>query len=326
MKKRIITLLLAMGIIGALAGCRNNPNPENVTSGSEGAEMNAENNQSGVDTFYYAYHGSIGGDSYSYSVTEEDGKHYFVYESMLHPDYGELTKEVDDAFLDQVTKLYKECHLATWDGYDETNEYVLDGDGFSLSISFRDGQSLQAYGSNSEPDGYRDFCEKMQALFSPLKQEVMEIKRQEKIAEGLPGELTFMMVDFRQRGASGSDKYEAFITMPGVREKNFDVRITSESGDLLPEGTYQYYESVPADQIDFAGVKALIQKYNLVTWYNYDETDEDYMNKEWFQISFGFDDGKSLNAMGTKHPENYEEFRREFLELLISMCSQLEGR
>lgn len=326
MKKSIITILLAMGIIGAFTGCKSNPDPENGMSGSDGAGMNAEGDQSGVDTFYYAYHGSIGGDSYSYSVNAEDGKHFFVYESMLYPDYGELTREVDDAFLDQLTQLYQDCHLAAWDGFDKTNEFVLDGDGFSLSITFRDGKSLSAYGSNSTPNGYKDFCEKMEALFSPLKQEMLEEKRQEKIAEGISGKLEFMMVNYMQRGASGSDKYEIFITMPGVREKNFDVQISSESGELLPEGTYQYYEAVEADKIDFAGIQALIEKYDLITWYNYDETDEDYANKEWFQMSFGFDDGKTLNAMGTKHPEHYEEFRKEFLELIIQMCSQIENK
>ncbi len=326
MKKRVITILLAMGIIGAFAGCKSNPDPENGISGSDGAGMNAADNQSGVDTFYYAYHGSIGGDSYSYSVNAEDGKHFFVYESMLYPDYGELTREVDGAFLDQLTQLYKDCHLAAWDGFNKTDEYVLDGSGFSLSIAFKDGQSLCASGSNCTPDGYNDFRKKMDELFSPLKKEMLEEKRQEKIAEGISGKLSFMMVNFIQKGSSGSDKYDIFITRPGVREKNFDVQITSVSGELLPEGTYQYYEAVEEDQIDFAGVQALIEKYDLITWYNYDETDEDYANKEWFQISFGFDDGKALNAMGTKHPEHYEEFRKEFLELIIQMCAQIENK
>ena len=89
---------------------------------------------------------------------------------------------------------------------------------------------------------------------------------------------------------------------------------------------HQYYEAVEADKIDFAGIQALIEKYDLITWYNYDETDEDYANKEWFQMSFGFDDGKTLNAMGTKHPEHYEEFRKEFLELIIQMCSQIDTK
>ena len=80
------------------------------------------------------------------------------------------------------------------------------------------------------------------------------------------------------------------------------------------------------EQIDFASFQALIDKYELINWYNYDETAEDYNNQEWFQISFGFDDGKVLNAMGTKHPEHYEEFRQEYLELIIRICTSLEQK
>lgn len=325
MKKRMITILLAMGIIGAFAGCRSNPDPESGLTGPDGSGAKASGEQSPINTFYYSYNASIGGDSYSYSVIEEDDKHFFVFESMLYPEYGEMKREVAESFLDQLTQLYQEYHLASWNGFHQSNEYVLDGDGFSLTINLQDGASLTAGGTNSYPEGYRDFREKMEELFSPMKQEMLEEKRQEKIAEGLLGKLDFMMVNFMQRGASGSDKYEVFITKPGVREKNFDVRITSESGEMIPEGTYQYYEAVAEDEIDFAGVQALIEKYDLITWYNYDETAEDYANQEWFQISFGFDGGKTLNAMGTKHPEHYEEFRREFLELILRMCEQLDG-
>lgn len=326
MKKRIFTFLLAMGMIGVLAGCKSAPDPDNGISGSDGAGTDAADNGSGVDTFSYSYFGSIGGDSYSYSVTSKDGKHLFVYESMLYPDYGEMTCEVDDAFLDQLYQLYRDCRLASWDGFDKVNSYVLDGDGFSLNISFQDGTTLYAHGDNVYPKGYSDFCKKMEEVVSPVKEALLEEKRQEMIREGFPGNLDFMMATFLQKGTSGSDQYEILISMPGVREKNFDVRITSESGELIPEGTYQYYEAVGEDQIDFAAVKALIDKYELINWYNYDETAEDYNNQEWFQISFGFDDGKVLNAMGTKHPEHYEEFRKEYLKLIIQMCEPLENQ
>lgn len=325
MKKRIFTFLLAMGMIGVLAGCKSAPDPDNGISGSDGAGKDAADNESGVDTFSYSYYGSIGGDSYSYSVTAEDGKHVFVYESMLYPDYGEMTTEVDDGFLDRLYQLYKDCRLAAWDGFDKNNEYVLDGDGFSLQITFKDGTELSARGTNAYPEGYSYFRQALETAVSPVREELLEEKRQEQIAEGFPGKLDFMMANFMQRGTSGSDQYEILISMPGVREKNFDVRIISESGELIPEGSYQYYEAVEEEKIDFAAVKALIDKYELIKWYNYDETAEDYNNEEWFQISFGFDDGKTLNAMGTRHPEHYEEFRREYLELIIQMCQSLEN-
>ena len=327
MKKSIFTILLAMSVIGVLAGCKSSPEPEpdpdDGITGSDGAGADAADNESGIDTFSYSYIGSIGGDSYSYSVTSEDGKQFFVFESMLYPDYGEMTCEADAAFLEQLEQLYKDCRLAEWDGFHKTNTYVLDGDGFSLHITFKDGKTLSAGGENTFPQGYRDFREKLEKAASAMKEKLLEEKRQEKIAEGFTGKLNFMMATFLQQGTSGSDKYEILISTPDVRDKNFDVRITSESGELIPEGTYQYYGTMPADEIDFAGVQALIDKYELITWYNYDETAEDYNNEEWFQISFGFDDGNDLNAMGTKHPEHYDEFRKEFLELIIRMCDNL---
>ena len=35
-----------------------------------------------------------------------------------------------------------------------------------------------------------------------------------------------------------------------------------------------------------------------------------------FQLSLGFEN-ENLNAHGTEHPEGYDEFRKEFLELLV---------
>ena len=317
-------IVLAVGLIGVLSGCRSQGDRLLGIKGTNGIGKKAVDNESGVNTFFYSYDGTIGGNSYSYSVVEKDGKHYLEYESMVYGDYDTLTMELDEGFLDQLTALYKDCRLACWDGYSKYAANVMDGEGFSLRISFQDGESMSAHGSNCTPDGYNEFFQKMSELFTPLRDELLEEARAQKIAEGFPGKLDFIMATFKQRGSSGSDSYDIFITMPGVREKNFDVKIQSESGEFIEPGSYQYYTAVDADEIDFAGVQTLIEKYELIQWYNYDEAAEDYNNSEWFQISFGFDDGRTLNAMGTEHPEHYDDFRKEFLELVIGMTKNLE--
>ena len=320
MKKRVVTIVLALGLVGILTGCRSGLG----IKGTNGIGKKAVDNESGVNTFFYSYNASIGADSYSYSVVEKDGKHFLEYESMIYQDYGTMTMELDVDFLDQLTKLYKDCRLAEWDGYDKYATNVMDGDGFSLRLSFRDGQSMSAHGSNCAPDGYGEFYQKMEELLVPLRDELLEEARQQKIAEGFSGNLDFIMANFKQKGSSGSDSYDIFITMPGVREKNFDVQIKSESGEFLEPGSYRVYTAMDASQIDFAGVQALIEKYDLVQWYNYDKAAEDYNNSEWFQISFGFDGGNTLNACGTEHPENYDAFRKEFLELIVKMTENAE--
>ena len=324
MKKRMLVLVLTLGLIGVLTGCKSQSDRLLGIKGTNGIGKKAVDNESGVDTFFYSYNGSIGGNSYSYSVVEKDGKHYLEFESMLYGDYDTLTMELDETFLGQLTALYKDCRLACWDGYDKYATNVLDGDGFSLRISFRDGESMSAHGSNCEPDGYQDFYQKMEELFTPLREQLLEEARAQKIAEGFPGKLNFIMAVFKQKGTSGNDFYDIFITEPGVREMNFDVQIQSESGEFIEAGSYQYYTAMDASQIDFAGVQELIDRYDLIQWYDYDEAAEDYNNSEWFQISFGFDDGKTLNACGTEHPEHYDEFRKEFLELVVKMTENAE--
>ena len=324
MKKRMLMVVLTLGLIGILTGCKSQSDRLLGIKGTNGLGKKAVDNESGINTFYYSYNGSIGGDSYSYSVAEKDGKHYLEYESMLYDDYGTLTMELEEAFLDQLTALYKEHRLAEWDGYNKYATHVMDGDGFSLNISFRDGESMSAHGSNCYPDRYGEFCQQMEELFVPLRDELLEEARQQKIAEGLPGNLNSILAVFKQKGTSGSDFYDILILEPDVREKNFDVQIESESGEFIEPGSYQFYTAMDAAQIDFAGVKELIDKYDLVQWYNYDEAAEDYNNSEWFQISFGFDDGKTLNACGTRHPENYDAFRKEFLELVVKMTENAE--
>ena len=324
MKKRMLMIVVTLGLIGILTGCRSQSDRLLGIKGTNGLGKKAVDNESGVNTFFYSYNGSIGGDSYSYSVVEKDGKHYLEYESMLYGDYDTLTMELDEAFLDQLTALYKEHRLAEWDGYNKYATHVMDGDGFSLNISFGDGASMSAHGSNCYPERYGEFCQQMEALFAPLRDELLEEARQQKIEEGFPGNLDFILAVFKQKGASGSDSYDILISEPGVREKNFDVEILSESGEFLEPGSYRFYTAMDAALIDFAGVQELINKYDLIQWYNYDEAAEDYNNSEWFQISFGFDDGKTLNACGTKHPENYDAFRKEFLELVVKMTENAE--
>lgn len=68
----------------------------------------------------------------------------------------------------------------------------------------------------------------------------------------------------------------------------------------------------------------MVEKYKLVNWYDYDVEAEDYSNSEWFQIDI-FDDGKYLRACGTEKPENYDEFRKEFLSYMSEFTESIKG-
>ena len=321
--KEVMIIMGILTLLSGLFGCRKGLIPGE--KGDDGLGLRAVPNKSGAVAFYYSYDGTIGGNNYSYDVRrEEDGRVFFTYESMEYPDYGEMRREVDGAFLESLNALYMEHNLCRWDGYSKYNPNIDDGDGFSVRFSFADGASMSAHGSNCYPDGYREFSAAMHALTDPVTAEMLEEKRQEMIGRGFDGTVDFLMVTFFQRGTSGSDKYEFLISREGVRSPNYDARIYSESGEFLPEGDYRVYREVPDEYIGFDEIQELADRYRLIEWYNYDKAAEDYNNSEWFQIEFGFTGDSRLSAMGTEPPPHYEEFRHDFLKLMTEKMLKIE--
>lgn len=305
--------------IAAFFGKKNGIRTPEIDTGEEGTDgegSRAAENASGIVRFSYSYNGSIGGNSYTYKIDARTRPVQIKLEHMLYPEYGEPEGEVGDDFLKLLEGLCRRCGIASWNGFNKYNKYVCDGSGFSLSIQYADGKVLTAHGSNSFPKGYREFKNALDALFEPEVEKIHKRERQKIIDRGIEGALDSMLVTFIQKGRSGSDRYEALITKKGVRSNNFDVKIKSVSGEFLPAGEYRIYKEVEDEDIGFPAFEEIVRRHGLIRWFNYDKSAEDYNNSEWFQLSLGFEN-EHLNAHGTEHPEGYDEFRKEFLELLV---------
>ena len=99
----------------------------------------------------------------SYTVFLRNGK-YFLKEND-----NEATPLADE-FAAQIRKIVTDYDLLSWDGFDESMQYVLDGEDFSLEVRYADGTAARAYGSNAFPDGYHEV---MARLDDVLQQEKM---------------------------------------------------------------------------------------------------------------------------------------------------------
>ncbi|SCW43356.1 hypothetical protein SAMN02910456_01098 [Ruminococcaceae bacterium YRB3002] len=277
----------------------------------------------GIVKFYYGYHGSIGGDSYHYDIRFENGVIKLSIEEMLHREYGELEGEISRETLTALEEICSRFDVRRWNGFNRSDPNVLDGDGFSLDIEYSDGKKISAHGSNSFPAHYREFKKALDEAVKNDRDRLFEAKRQEFIGAGVTGDPTFAMINFMQRGASGSDKYEILISTPEVRENNVDVRVKSVSGEIWPAGEHRWYAAVPDVAGFFGELGEIVRRLDIIRWKDYDRAAEDYNNEEWFQISISYVDG-SISAMGTEHPEGYDEFRREVLKLVKDLCGGIE--
>ena len=83
-------------------------------------------------------HGGMSMDQiFSYAVREQDGRMFADFE--LYCRYEIEGVELDAADVEALRALIDENDLWLWNGFQESNSYVLDGDSFGLSASFADG-------------------------------------------------------------------------------------------------------------------------------------------------------------------------------------------
>lgn len=61
-------------------------------------------------------------------------------------------------------QIFDEYDLSQWDGFDKSNQYVLDGEGFWLEIRLTDGTTVSARGENAFPRNYYQVMDRMQEI------------------------------------------------------------------------------------------------------------------------------------------------------------------
>ncbi|MBO4298371.1 MAG: hypothetical protein J5998_06200 [Clostridia bacterium] len=92
----------------------------------------------------------------------EDG--YYLRENDDKP------RPIDAAWVRRIQRVIEEYDMISWDGFDKSNPYVLDGEGFRLAFAFDDGSTVSASGENAFPTGYFDA---MNSLDEIMEQEKM---------------------------------------------------------------------------------------------------------------------------------------------------------
>ena len=115
-----------------------------------------------LSTFSVYRYGEICYDSYSIFL-DEDGYHISVND--------EESQSMDEETVQKLMEVIEAYNVSSWDGFDETNENVLDGEGFSLEIGFTDGTSVKALGDNAFPDQYADAMGEMWDILSHITEE-----------------------------------------------------------------------------------------------------------------------------------------------------------
>ncbi|MDO4867111.1 MAG: hypothetical protein Q4C10_11205 [Clostridia bacterium] len=77
-------------------------------------------------------------------------------------------RKLDPAVADALCQVIETWDLFRWDGFDETQSDVLDGEGFSLEVLFSDGALIRAWGNNAFPEDYFEAAGEMQHILEDI--------------------------------------------------------------------------------------------------------------------------------------------------------------
>ena len=108
-----------------------------------------------ISRFELYRHGEIKYDSYDIAMLQD------VYQLSVN---GGRWTPIDDETVEALFRVVERYDLFQWDGFDQSRENVLDGQGFRLDIAFTDGSAIHAIGDNAFPDHYFDAIGDMLAI------------------------------------------------------------------------------------------------------------------------------------------------------------------
>lgn len=133
---------------------------------------NNESYDGNIVSFEYSY-GGYPDVIWEYRIYTENDKTY-MYANAMNVTFVKFTKEIDDVVLDDITKIVKENEIYKWDGFNKSDIFVSDGNGFSLSIKYSDGKEIEASGHMKYPNNYEVGHEALSSYLEKLVDELAD--------------------------------------------------------------------------------------------------------------------------------------------------------
>ena len=154
-------------------------NREDIYTVTVDENLNVTLDQEKAITRFELYrNGEIAFDSYEI-ITFMDGYSVSVN--------GENFLSIDKKYVDELFQVVEKYDLYRWDGFDESQDNVLDGEGFRLEISFTDGASIRANGNNAFPEDYFSAIGEIQEILDSIQVEKKTEKPMNTIQEFFAG-------------------------------------------------------------------------------------------------------------------------------------------
>lgn len=105
-----------------------------------------------IQEFHYFY-GSYFGGYWDYSIVTEDGKTVLTANGRNGVELS-VESEIPAEALEELKNILIKEDIGAWNGFSKSNDGIMDGHSFSLSVLFSDGKTIAASGYMKYPANY----------------------------------------------------------------------------------------------------------------------------------------------------------------------------
>jgi hypothetical protein len=135
---------------------------------------NTIKNIESIKYFHLSYsNGYMANSNTTYNINCED-KCVLELKPKYIPDEETISIELSNDEINKLIEIINKYQVIKWDGFNESDKDVLDGDSFSLSIKTKDNISVSASGYMKYPKGYSNFEKEIDELFEKYITENMK--------------------------------------------------------------------------------------------------------------------------------------------------------
>ena len=129
---------------------------------------NDEINMIGLNYFRFSYsRGYAINSNIIYEINEKDGKYIASIKPYGISNEDKKEIEVNEDILNQISEILNKYDVSLWDGFNESDRDVLDGDDFSFNLK-TDNNKISASGYMSWPTNYREVRDEIDTIFNNL--------------------------------------------------------------------------------------------------------------------------------------------------------------
>ncbi len=118
----------------------------------------------------FNFSSSSGWDYGGYTIDNTGDKVVFRYSGLDGGKNKNVTRTISGEYLDRIGEILEKYDVASWDGFDESDDGILDGGGFLLKVKYTSGATIEAQGYMKYPDNY----DAVRGELSEVFDEIME--------------------------------------------------------------------------------------------------------------------------------------------------------